>query len=126
MLADRRFNFLRRLFTPQTVFLEAGYCELALRAASWVDRVYAIELPPSIVRSIVPPINMRLEHAVPDATVHVAYSGANCDLPRVYKALAPGGVFFSAEPITPGLLSELGFSRIRIPWFKPFAIMAFK
>jgi hypothetical protein len=126
VLVDRRFNFLRRFFTPQTVFMESGYCEIALRAASWVDRVYAVDVPAGIVRNVVPPSNMRLEHAVPDGSVHVAFSGETCDLQRIYRALAPGGVFFSAEPITSGLLSDLGFSRVRFPWFNPMQVVAWK
>ena len=122
MLVDRRFNFLRQRFTPQTVFLEAGYCELALRAALWVERVYAIDVPPSIVRSVVPPINMRVEFAVPDDTVHIAYcEKEDCDIERVYRALKPGGVFFSVKPI-----SFARFRRVEFPWFKPIRVAAFK
>jgi hypothetical protein len=118
---DKRFNFLRRFFTPKTVFMEAGFCEIALRAASWVDRVYAIDVPRSIVKNIVPPINMRLEHAVPDNTVHVAYSEHDCDVERVYRALQPGGVFFSARPIPLKL-----FRNVYFPWFKPVRVVAYK
>ena len=121
MLADRRFNFLRRRFTPTTVFLEAGYCELALRAATWVERVYAIDLPPSIVKSLVPPINMRLEFAVPDESVHIAFAERECDVDRVYRALRPGGVFFSALPV-----SFSRFRRVEFPWFKPIRVVAYK
>ena len=121
MLVERRFNFLRRFFTPQTVFMEAGFCEMALRAASWVDRVYAVELPASLVKSIVPLINMRLEYAVPDETVHVAYSEQECDVERVYRALAPGGMFLSTLPI-----SLKHFRKVVFPWFKPVRVVAYK
>jgi hypothetical protein len=121
LLVDRRFNFLRRRFTPTTVFLEAGYCELALRAANWVERVYAIELPPSIVKNVVPPSNMRLEFAVPDESVHIAFSGTECDVERVYRALKPGGVFFSTQPI-----DFRRFRRVEFPWFKPIRVAAWK
>ena len=121
MLVERRFNFLRRFFTPTTVFMEAGFCEIALRAASWVDRVYAIDVPPSIVRNVVPPSNMRLEHAVPDNSVHVAYSEHECDVERVYRALVPGGMFLSTRPIPPRL-----FKSVYFPWFKPVRVVAYK
>jgi hypothetical protein len=121
VLVDKRFNFLRRFFTPQTVFMEAGFCEIALRAASWVDRVYAVDLPSCIVKSVVPPINMRLEHAVPDNSVDVAYAERECDIERVYRALAPGGVFFSALPI-----SLKHFKNVYFPWFKPVRVVAYK
>ena len=122
MLVEKRFNFLRKFFTPQTVFMEAGFCEIALRAASWVDRVYAIDLPPSIVKNVVPPINMRLEHAVPENSVHVAYAERDCDIERVYRALMPGGVFFSTRSIT----NPRRFSRLEFPLFKPVQVVAYK
>ena len=121
MLVERRFNFLRRFFTPQTVFMEAGFCEMALRAASWVDRVYAVELPESLVKNIVPPINMRLEYAVPENSVHVAYAEKECDVERVFRALAPGGMFLSTLPI-----ALTHFKKVYFPWFKPVRVVAFK
>jgi hypothetical protein len=122
VLVEKRFNFLRRFFTPQTVFMEAGFCEIALRAASWVDRVYAIDLPAGIVKNVVPPINMRFEYAVPENSVHVAYAERDCDVARVYRALAPGGVFFSAVPLP----SLKHFRKVSFPWFKPVRVMAYK
>ena len=42
---ERQFAFLRRLFTPRTVFMHYGAqdCALALQAAGYVERVYAVD-----------------------------------------------------------------------------------
>ena len=49
MLVDPRFEPLLRRFTPTTVFMHVGAanCDLAILAASFVDRVYVVD-PASI------------------------------------------------------------------------------
>jgi ubiquinone/menaquinone biosynthesis C-methylase UbiE len=110
--ADRQFPFLQRRFTPRTVFMEVGGadCELALQAASYVERVYAIDVSGQFLQSVLVPCNLRLvlcdgvRIPVPEASVDVAWSGGFIDqlhpddqlehLKSVRRSLAPGGTYF--------------------------------
>ena len=59
---DNVFGFLAKRFTPHTVFMEiggAGY-ELALRAAGYVERVYAIDVSGQLLKDVLVPCNVRL------------------------------------------------------------------
>ncbi|HVJ25448.1 MAG TPA: hypothetical protein VM756_16110, partial [Burkholderiales bacterium] len=57
-------------FTPTTVFMHVGArdCELAIAAASYVERVYVVD-PLRIPRGVRLPVNLRLvassEHGLP-------------------------------------------------------------
>jgi hypothetical protein len=59
---DREFAFLQRRFTPRTVYMEIGAadCGLALRAAGYVDRVYALDVSGQFIESVLAPCNLRL------------------------------------------------------------------
>lgn len=115
---DRQFNFLLRAFTPRTVFLEIGPpdCELCLRAASYVDRVWCVNPGDGMSR---PPCNLRLLRgaaiaAVPAGSVDVAFSAGLKDLEAIQRLLAPGGVYFIAaqRALPRGLFRDAGFSRV--------------
>ena len=104
MLVAEPIGFLKRFFTPRTVFMEIGAkdCALALSAASYVERVYAVEAaePPRRSRR---PLNLRLVTAsgVAHESVDVAYSArprlrGTRALERIYRSLAPGGTFVLA------------------------------
>lgn len=115
----RRFEFLLRFFTPRTVFLELGTrdCELSLRAATYVDRVWSVDAPQGITRGVRPPTNLRVLRAgglgaIPPETVDVAFSEELKDPERVYRVLAPGGVYVVCGQLPPQLFREAGFSRI--------------
>jgi len=80
---DNVFGFLARRFTPHTIFMEiggAGY-ELALRAAGYVERVYAIDVSGQLLKDVLVPCNVRLvlcdgvRIPVPVASIDVAWGG---------------------------------------------------
>ncbi len=141
---DNGFGFLARRFTPRTIFMEiggAGY-ELALRAAGYVERVYAIDVSGQLLRHVLVPCNLRLvlcdgvRIPVPAASIDVAWSGSFLDhlhaddarehLASVRRSLAAGGEYLcvSADPARlRARLLQAGFSRVacyvgavRIPW----------
>jgi hypothetical protein len=116
----RRFEFLLRFFTPRTVFLELGTrdCELSLRAATYVDRVWSVDAPHGITRGVRPPTNLWVLRtgglgAIPAESVDVAFSEELKDPERVHRVLAPGGIWFVAgQLLPPQLFREAGFSRV--------------
>ncbi|TAK84951.1 MAG: hypothetical protein EPO20_12245 [Betaproteobacteria bacterium] len=116
----RRFEFLLRFFTPRTVFLELGTrdCELSLRAATYVDRVWSVDAPHGITRGVRPPTNLRVLRtgglaAIPTESVDVAFSEELKDPGRVHRVLVPGGIWFVAGALLPAqLFREVGFSRV--------------
>ena len=116
----RRFVFLLRFFTPRTVFLELGTrdCELALRAAAYVERVWSVDAPHGIARGVRPPTNLRMLRtgglaAIPPESVDVAFSERPMDPGRVHRVLVPGGIWFVAGPLVPArLFHAAGFSRV--------------
>lgn len=116
----RRFAFLLRFFTPRTVFLELGTrdCELSLRAATYVDRVWSVDAPHGITRGVRPPSNLQMLRAgglaaIPPASVDVAFSEELKDPERVHRVLAPGGIYFVCGQLLPArLFREAGFSRV--------------
>src|SRR5688500_19407344 len=77
------FALLAGRFTPRTVFMDIGSssCELALQAASYVERVYAIDVSGRFLQSVLVPCNLRLvlcdgvHIPVPEASVDLAWSG---------------------------------------------------
>jgi hypothetical protein len=116
----RRFDFLLRFFTPRTVFLELGTrdCELSLRAASYVDRVWSVDAPHGIARGVRPPTNLTVLRAgglaaIAPESVDVAFSEELKDPERVHRVLAPGGIYFvCGSPLPAQIFREAGFSRV--------------
>jgi hypothetical protein len=128
---ERRFAQLARHFRPSTVFmqLEAGDCALAMLAAGYVERVYAVDPHEALLRRPRLPSNLRLIFSgnrgfgLDTGTVHVAFSEvmAADRLEAVRRSLAPGGVYFYAAGPRPAQarrrLVAAGFSRVRFPSF---------
>ena len=118
----RQFAFLRRFFTPRTVFLQtqARDCALALEAASFVERVYALGVTEGLTRGVHLPCNLRL--GIAKDPVDVAFS-ETLDLERlryIRSALAPGGRYFfyltGEYREARSRLREAGFSEVRFPF----------
>jgi hypothetical protein len=118
-----------RRFTPHTVFMEigAGDCSLALLAASYVERVYAVDPASRIAGGRLPPSNLRLVLSdelgipVPEGSVDLAFSsrpGAG-RLVLAHRSLASGGVFVTSDLGARAALASAGFVRVRQPWFEP-------
>ena len=123
--------FLERRFTPRTVFMDIGApdCALALRAATYVERVYAIDVSGQFIQNLLAPVNLRLvlcdgvRMPVPDACVDLAWSGAFTDhlhvddlrehLKNVLRILAPGGQYVCSTPRINKSMREAGFSTVR-------------
>jgi hypothetical protein len=110
---QRQFDFLLRVFTPRTVFMEIGSsdCELSLRAAGYVERVWCIEAASPVKR---PPCNLRWGGigTVPLQTIEVAFSESPAGAQDVCRLLAPGGVWFVyGRPVPAPLLRGAGFAR---------------
>ena len=127
MLVDAIFEFLRPAFTLKSVFLQAGagHFDLALRAAGYVDRVYAVDAPvPSdgrrLRQSKIPPNIVRVQKngtgiPVPDGSVDVAFTAELSALPAIHRTLAPGGMCFCvAKSAEAGEMARRsGFSKVR-------------
>src|SRR5262245_57408488 len=123
---ERQFSFLRRLFTPRSVFLHygAGDCALALQAASYVERVYAVGVAEGVTDGVRLPVNLRLVDPrelwmLGDGAVDVSFSERLpvARLRDLYKCLAPRGVhvFPSCNGFRE-LARGAGFVRIRTHW----------
>ena len=141
----QEFSFLERRFTPRTVFMQIGGadCQLALKAAGYVERVYAIDVSGRFLQAVLAPVNLRLvlcdgvRLQVPAASVDLAWSGAFMDhlhpddarqhLQNVHRSLVPGGEYACGTRGSPPDLRrrmlEAGFARVscyagaaRIPW----------
>ena len=129
------FSFLKCRFTPRTVFMEIGAadCKLALRAAGYVERVYAIDVSGHFLHNVLVPCNLRLvlcdgvHIPVPEASVDVAWGGAFMDqlhpddahahLESVRRGLVPGGEYLCrtrrpARELARRFLAA-GFSKVR-------------
>lgn len=134
---QRDCAFLWRFFTPRSVFMEIGAadCELALQAAGYIERVYAVDISGHLLDNVLAPCNLRLVRCdgvhipMPEASVHIAWSGRFVEqlnpaeqlehLKNVRRALAPGGVYFTAAdgPFLKAGFETLGcyFGGVRIP-----------
>jgi hypothetical protein len=129
----RQFLALKRFFTPRTVFMHlgAGDCVLALQAAAYVERVYAIDPAEAVLARRRLPVNLRAVFSGPGGfgvqagTVHVAYSEAlaSARLKDIVRSLAPGGAYLflpqrahTARKLREELLAA-GFSSVRFPAF---------
>src|SRR5688572_30962936 len=105
------FALLAGRFTPRTVFMDIGSssCELALQAASYVERVYAIDVSGRFLQTVLVPLNLRLvlcggvRIPVHEGSVDVAFSGGVIDqlrgedagehLGNVVRSVRPGGEY---------------------------------
>jgi SAM-dependent methyltransferase len=132
---NQEYAFLERRFTPRTVFMEIGGadCKLALRAATYVERVYAVDVSGQFIQHVLMPCNLRLvlcdgvHLPVPEASVDIAWSGAFMDqliaddahehLQSVRRSLVPGGEYLCRTRGEPRELAErllaAGFSALR-------------
>jgi len=138
------FALLARRFTPRTVFMDIGSpaCDLALQAAGYVERVYAIDVSGRFVQTALVPLNCRLvlcsgvRIPVPEASVDVAFSGGFIDqlhpndvaehLKSVLRTLAAGGAYLCKTNFPTELRKAMrvaGFGTVacyagavRVPW----------
>jgi hypothetical protein len=123
---------LLRRFTPHTVFMEigAGDCSLAILAASYVERVYAVDPGERIGSGRPPPGNLRLVLseepgiAVPEGSVDLAYSARPnpARLRLAHRSLATGGIFVTSDLGARAAARAAGFVRVRKPWFEPVLV----
>lgn len=113
---EQQGAFLNGFLAPDSVFMEIGPgdCMLALRAASMVSKVYAIDVSEQVTREVTPPPNFRLilsdgcSIPVQPGTVDVAFSDqlmehlhpddAKEQLRNIYDSLAPHGVYICVTP----------------------------
>ena len=127
---ERQFAFLRRLFTPRTIFMHFGAqdCALALQAAGYVERVYAVDALEGAVRESARglrlPCNLRFVDSrdlrgVGEGAVDVSFSER---LPvnrlrDIHAKLAPQGKYvFQQNAMRREVrerLLEAGFSGVR-------------
>ena len=137
MLVAAGLAILQKRFTPRTVFMEIGAadCAFALRAASFVERVYAIDVSGHFLHHVSPPLNLRLvlcdgvRIPVPEASVDLAWGGQFMDqlhpddaalhVQNVRRSLAPGGRYVFTTQQAPGRvrrrLLKAGFSAVSVP-----------
>jgi len=153
---DDPYTMLEARFTPRTVFMEIGspadgeMRSLALRAASYVERVYSIDVSGELLQSLRAPCNLRVivcdgvRIPVPEATVDIAWSGdfmdrlpagqAGAHLQSVHRGLQRGGeyLFTTQQPVAEvrKRLFAAGFSVVRVSLLslllKPVRITAIK
>jgi SAM-dependent methyltransferase len=113
----------------------AADCTFALRAAGYIERVYAIDVSGRFLQSVLVPLNLRLvlcdgvRIPVPESEVDLAWSGdfmehlhpddACTHLENARRALRPGGEYF-CETAAPREMRRLmlaaGFSAVRTPF----------
>ena len=142
--AHAEFDFLRRRFGPRSVFMDiaSADCGLALQAASYVERVYAIDVSGRFLQTVLAPLNLRLvlcggvRIPVPEASVDVAFSGGFIDqlhaddarehLNAVLRTLAAGGTYICRTSFPTDIRNAMraaGFGAValyagavRVPW----------
>jgi len=145
------YAMLEARFTPRTVFMEIGSADqtLALRAASYVERVYSIQVG-QLQQSVRAPCNLRpvlcggIRIPVPAAGIDIAWGGDFLDrlqpeaadehLKSVHQGLASGGeyLFTTQQPVTEirKRVFAAGFSVVRVSLLslvlKPVRITAIK
>ena len=129
---QRQFSFLSRLFTPRTVFLHFGAhdCALALKAATYVERVYAVDVAEGITDGVRLPVNLRFVASrnlwtVADGAIDVSFSERlpAARLGDVHRCLARRGIHvfqasddaFLREPLL-SYLRGAGFSAFKKHW----------
>jgi len=145
------YAMLEARFTPRTVFMEiaSGDATLAVRAASYVERVYSIQVGQSH-QGVRAPCNLRpvlcdgIRIPVPEATIDIAWSGDFVDrlhaddapihMESVYRGLVAGGEYLltTQQPVAEvrKRLFAAGFSVVRVALLslllKPVRITAIK
>ena len=150
--AEDPYAMLEARFTPRTVFMEIGSADqtLALRAASYVERVYSVDVSGQLAQSRRAPCNLRVivcdgvRIPVPEATVDIAWSAdfmdrlpageASAHLQSVHRSLARGGEYLFTTLQTVAevrkRLFAAGFSVVRVSLLslllKPVRITAIK
>lgn len=103
-------------------------CALALKAATYVDRVYAVDVSGHFVQNLLAPVNLRLvlcdgvRIPVPDACVDLAWSGAFTDhlhaddlrehLKNALRTLRAGGQYVCSTLRIHQSMKEAGFSAV--------------
>jgi hypothetical protein len=105
-----RFDLLLPYLTPRSVLLHvgAGDGELAILAASYVERVYAVGLCERIGLGVRRPVNLRLGWP-PPRTVHIAFSEQLDEtlLPEIRASLTLHGKYLVAgKTFFPRLFSK--------------------
>jgi len=149
---DDPYAMLEARFTPRTVFMEVGSPDptLALRAASYVERVYSIDVSGQLAQNLRAPCNLRVvlcdgvRIPLPEATIDVAWSGDFMDQLRaddaalhvesVHRGLVRGGEYlFTTQQTVAEVRRRLfaaGFSVVRVSLLslllKPVRITAIK
>jgi hypothetical protein len=111
----RQFELILRALTPHTVFMEIGAadCELALRAAGYVERVWCVDAAAAPAR---PPCNLRCAPigSVPVESIDVAFSEGMENAEYVCRVLKPGGVWFIyGKLVQAAALRGARFSRVQ-------------
>ena len=111
-----QLEFLLRFFTPRTVFMEIGAndCELALHAASYVERVWCVDALSRVPQGA--PCNLRWGGmgGVPLRSVDVAFSRRFAAAEDVRHLLAAGGVWLVyGQLLPPQPFREAGFARVQ-------------
>ena len=126
---ERRFGELARHLRPSTVFMHlgAGDCALAMVAAAYVERVYAVDPLEAVLHRPRLPMNLRIIFSgnrgfgLDIGTVSIAFSEtlAGDRLEALWRSLAPGGMYLYVAGPRPaearGRLLAAGFSRVRFP-----------
>lgn len=103
----------------------AADCELAILAASYVERVYAVDPERIPARGTRLPVNLRLVASteeglpIPEGTVDIALTEDPTRLRFIRRCLVPGGVLLSPDRALSNALRDAGYSRVRLPWFAP-------
>jgi hypothetical protein len=127
---ERQLSFLRRLFTPRTIFMHFGAqdCALALQAAGYVERVYAVDafegLMKESARGVRLPCNLRFVdsrdlRSVGEGTVDLSFSDRLpvSRLRDIHRSLAPRGQYvFQLNEMQKEVrerLRDAGFSGVR-------------
>jgi Methyltransferase domain len=130
------YAMLEARFTPRTVFMEIGSADaaLALRAASYVERVYSIDVSGHLVQNLRAPCNLRLvlcdgiRIPLPAAAIDIAWSGDFMDhlhaddalehMESVRRGLVDGGEYhFTTQQPAMEVRKRLfaaGFSAVRV------------
>jgi hypothetical protein len=146
------YAMLEARFTPRTVFMEIGSADaaLALRAASYVERVYSIDVSGHLVQNLRAPCNLRLvlcdgiRIPLPQAAIDIAWGGNFMDhlhaadalehMESVRRGLVDGGEYHFTTQL-PAMevrrrLFAAGFSAVRVSLLslllKPVRIAAIK
>ncbi len=119
---ERQFAFLRRFFTPRSVFLhvDAHDCALALQAAGYVERVYALGVADGLTSGLRLPLNLRLGIAREPVDVAFSEDLAAESLRSIRNALKPGGLYFfylrGEYRDAKRKLRDAGFADVRFPF----------